>query len=99
MQQRIIHGMDEALEPIDSPLKRNLVRFQSRRHIEAGPIDQLLDFVQAEIQFPEEQDLLKPEHGGFVVIAIAILAMRRRLEQADLVVVMQGAGADTGQIG
>jgi hypothetical protein len=71
---------------------------QGMYHVELWTIDDLFDFIQAEIQFLEEQDLLEPEHGFLAVIAVAIFPIRKRLEQPDLIVKMQGADADACQV-
>ena len=42
----------------------------------------MLDLFQAEIQLAEEHNLLQPEHGFLIVIAIAIIAVRSRAHEA-----------------
>jgi hypothetical protein len=52
------------------------------------------DGLQREFEFPMEEDLLQAQQLLAAVIAIAVLAHLGGLEQADLVVVMQGAHRD-----
>lgn len=56
-----------------------------------------LDFVQRDIQFTVEQDLLQLQQAVLVVVAVAVATDLGWWEQADLIVVAQGAGCNTGQ--
>ena len=71
----MVHGADKAIQAFGFFLQRFLVRLQGIQQVALGPVKDVFDVVQAEIQFSKEQDLLKPEHSLFVVIAIAILAI------------------------
>jgi hypothetical protein len=51
-----------------------------------------LDLAQAETEFPEEKNLLQALKIGVSIEAVARRTHRRRFEQPDGVVVVQGAG-------
>ena len=53
-----------------------------------------LDLVQGQLHLAVEQDLLQLQNGCLTVIAVTVSANPGRLEQPDLVIVVQGARCD-----
>ena len=53
-----------------------------------------LDFLERKRQLPEEQDLLQAFQSLFVIQPVSCLRILRRVQQADLVLILQGANAD-----
>ena len=49
-----------------------------------------LDFLERKRQFPEEQNLLQAFQALFVIQPISRLRILRRMQQADLVIILQG---------
>ncbi len=72
---------------------------QRAQYIEVTPSHDLLDVLQRHAQLPVEQDLLQPQYGLLPVVAIAVLAHTGRLEEPDLVIMMEGALGNPGQFG
>jgi hypothetical protein len=62
--------------------------------IETGIIKDASDLCERQAKFAVEKDVLKPQHLGLPVIAIAVLANVGR-QQSDMIVMMQGTDADT----
>lgn len=62
-------------------------------------VEQGLDLVEREAQLPVEQDLLQPVEVGVAVAPVPRVVALARNEQADLVVVVQGAHRDSGETG
>ena len=57
------------------------------------------DLLQGHLQGPVKENLLEEVHLGLAVDAVAVGSHPGGLEQANLVVVAQGAGADAGESG
>lgn len=64
--------------------------------IEIRAIQNGFDLLQRELQLPEQQNHLQPTKGFLVIQPIARLVEFGGLQQADGVIVAQGAGADAG---
>ena len=62
-------------------------------------VEHLLDGLQAEAQFPQQPYLAQPFQVGIVVEAVAALRPPRRGQEADPVIVVQGAHGDSGERG
>ncbi len=99
VHDRAVDGLNEAVEPLDFLLKYATMRLQRRQQVEIRAVEDFPDLEQLQPYFAVEQDLLKPQHRVLVVMTVAVFADRRRLEQPDLVVIMQRAHADSRQIG
>lgn len=70
-----------------------------RARVRLRVVEQGGDLVEREAEFPVEQDLLQPVEVGVAVAPVPRVAALARREQADLVVVVQGAHRDPGETG
>lgn len=72
---------------------------QVRARVRLQVVEQGRDLVEREAQLPVEQDLLQPVEVGVAVAPVPRVVAFARNEQADLVVVVQGAHRDPGETG
>jgi len=70
---------------------------QRTQNIEVAASHNLFDLFQQDSKLPIEQNLLKPQHRLIPIITIAVIAHSRRLEQPDLVIMMESTWCDTSQ--
>src|SRR5688572_25849873 len=86
------------MQPAQLRFERGALLLQRRERIEVGPIEHRLDGLEREIQLTVKQDALQTQRAALVVVAVAIRADDRRDEQADVIVVMERADADAGEL-
>ncbi|MCP2251816.1 hypothetical protein LY13_000547 [Prauserella aidingensis] len=92
---RVLHGPGEPVEPV--PLREeSFVVFAECGHPVGVAVEDLADPFQPQSQLPQYEDFLQPEQLLRFVVAVAALPGERGREQADVVVVPQGARRDAG---
>ena len=64
---------------IDFFLKRAPVRPQRRQQIKVGAVQHILDLHEFQPYLPVKENLLEPQQGPIIVIAVAIRGLVRRL--------------------
>ncbi|CDN41859.1 hypothetical protein BN871_AN_00200 [Paenibacillus sp. P22] len=98
MPQRLVDGADHGIEP--PPLLQQHIPVQPQRFglREVRILEDRLDLLQRESELAKEQDLL--QHREIPVGIQPVAGFRRflRMKQPDLVVMMQRAHADAGQL-
>ena len=62
--------------------------------VKVRTLQDCLDFLERKRQLPEEQDLLQAFQALFVIQPVSRLRILRRMQQSDLVIILQGANAD-----
>jgi hypothetical protein len=93
------HGRGHLLQLLDPGGQQFVLAAQVRARVRVGVVEQDRDLVEREAELPVEQDLLQPVEVGVAVAPMARVAALARGEQADLVVVVQGAHRDPGESG
>ena len=89
---------DQLLDPLRLRLQCGAVRFKRGQDVKVGPANDALDLVERDVQLAIEEDLLQAVQGGLSIVPVAVATDRGGLEQADLVVVMQGADRHACQV-
>lgn len=60
MGNRPVNRVDEVMQSLDPVVQRLAMGLQGDQQVEGRTVDDRFDLAQAQIEFPEEQDLLKP---------------------------------------
>src|SRR5690606_38545808 len=68
------------------------------RHVEVRRVDDPADFAERKIEFAEEEDLLQAQQLRLAILPVTVLLDSRGPKQADGIVMMQGSGADAGEL-
>src|SRR5512133_1402274 len=99
MQNRVLNGVQQPVQVRLAGLQVQAVLLEGRQQVKVRVVELGLDGLQAQPQLTQEQDLLQAQQGQAAVLAIAVPGVAGRLEQANLIVVVQGASAHTRQPG
>ena len=95
----VVHCLNETVNARSLFAQSFLVALQCAHHIIVTASHDLFDVIEWDVQLTVEQNLLQAQYSIFSVVAIAIIAHAGWLEEADLVIVMQGAGCDSCKFG
>ncbi len=95
----LLHGRRHLLQLLDPGGQQLVLAAQVRARVHVRVVEQGRDLVEREAQLPVEQDLLQPVEVGVVVTPVARVAALAGYEQADVVVVVQGAHRHSGEAG
>lgn len=95
----MLHGRGHLLQLLDPGGQQLVPAAQVRARVRPRVVEQGRDLVEREAQLPVEQDLLQPVEVGVAVAPVPRVVALARNEQADLVVVVQGAHRDPGETG
>jgi hypothetical protein len=76
-----------------------MVRLKGLNLIKGIVFQDRLYVIQFKIQFPKEHDLLQPQNLFFFVISVAVFPIKRRLEQSNFIIVVEGAHTDARHAG
>jgi hypothetical protein len=88
------HGPGEHAEPVPFLQQPLMVRAKGLHRVQLA-VEDPGDAGEAQAELAQQQDLLEPQQLGLLVVAVTIGADMRRWQQADVVVMPQGAGADS----
>ncbi len=95
----MVNGADEPRQAVRLALQRGTMLIQRLADAEIRWHQDARNIPKRHIQFAEEQDLLQLEQAGLIVIAVAVAASVRRVEQAYGVIVAQRTRGHARQVG
>src|SRR5690606_3711756 len=95
---RAVDRADETAVTLRFRLDPCPVRLERGEPVEGRVIEDGGDLLQREAELAMQQDLLQPQELFFLVVAVAVVADVRGLEEADLVVMVQRADGDAREL-
>lgn len=95
----MFHGRGHLLQLLDPGGQQFVLAAQVRARVGRRVVEQGRDLLQRKAELAVEQDLLQPVEVGVLVAPVTRVAAPAGDEQADVVVVVQGAHRDPGESG